>query len=83
MCTHNAMRVYVCVREGEKEREREREREKQTLVPNSRCVFKRSVTFLCLENGFSIVLMVYVLDGRIRRLCPHEHNFHFYMEIHR
>ena len=48
-------------------------------VPNSRCVFERSVTCLYLDNRFSIVLIVYVLFGGIHGLCPHKHNFHSFL----
>ena len=51
------------------EREREREREREWLV----CIRTLRHRF----NRFSIVLMVYMLFGRLHRLCSPEHNFQF------
>ena len=51
------------------------------IVPNRRCAFERSVTFLYLENRFSILLMFRTLFMLKHRLCPHKHNFPFFLEI--
>ena len=40
-----------------------------------------SPVFFFLENRFSIVLMVYMLFGRIHRVCPQKHIFHIFSGV--